>query len=91
MSRYSSEENAARRRVLASLKKTGSNLFVVRLWDMFDGWIDITEPVDREEANRVWNEKTANGTKKTTYDDGDYYRVFPADTRMIFTPEFMGR
>ncbi len=65
--------------------------FVVRLWDMFDGWIDITEPVSRDEADRVWREKTSNGKEKTKYGDGDYYKVFPADTKMYWTPERMGR
>jgi hypothetical protein len=58
---------------------------------MFDGWIDLTEPVTKTEADRLWNEKTDNGKKNTKYSDGDYYRVFPADTKMIFTPEFLGR
>ena len=66
-------------------------LFVVRLWDMFDGWMDITGAVSKEEATRVWNERTNNGTQNTKYSDGDYYAIYPADTRMLFTPEVMGR
>lgn len=31
------------------------------------------------------------GTKMTKYSDGDYYRVFPADTRMVQIPEYRGR
>lgn len=58
---------------------------------MFDGWIDITGPVSAEEAAVKWNECTKNGTEKTKYEDGDYYKIFPADTRMIWTPEFLGR
>lgn len=65
--------------------------WVVRLWDMFDGWIDITEELSRKEAERIWNEKTNNGTKNTKYSDGDYYHLFPADTKMIYTPERFGR
>lgn len=64
---------------------------IVRLWDMFDGWIDITGPVPEAEARRIWNEKTSNGTQKTCYADGDYYAIFPAGTRMAVTPEFLGR
>lgn len=65
--------------------------YVVRLWDMFDGWIDIKDNLTHEEATKLWNEKTQGGTVNTKYDDGDYYKIFPADTRMIVTPEFLGR
>lgn len=62
-----------------------SELFVVRLWDGMDGiWMDVSEPVSKEEAQRIWNEKTANGTKAKCFDDIDYYHVFPADTVMRF-------
>lgn len=64
---------------------------VVRLWDMFDGWMDITGPLSYEECKVIWLEKTAGGTKNTKYSDGDYYRIFPADTEMYFTPERLGR
>jgi hypothetical protein len=93
----SKEEQAVRRKAFRELREEDRRaeelaaLRIVRLWDMFDGWIDITGPVSEEEAKRVWNEKTANGTRKTEYSDGDYYKIFPADTRMIYTPEFMGR
>jgi hypothetical protein len=66
-------------------------LFIVRLFDMFDGWIDVSEPLPKKEAEAIWNQKTENGTQKTKYADGDYYRVFPADTRMLVTPEYLGR
>ena len=66
-------------------------LYVVRLYDMFDGWIDITGPLSKEEADKKWNQETRNGSKNTKYSDGDYYAVFPAHTRMIHTPEFRGR
>lgn len=59
--------------------------FVVRLWDGFDGiWMDVSDPVSKEEADRIWNEKTEDGTKKTNYDDIDYYAIYPADTKMRF-------
>lgn len=64
---------------------------IVRLWDMLDGWIDITEPISEEEALRLWNEKTGGGTHHTQYGRGDYYCIFDADTKMIYTPEFLGR
>jgi hypothetical protein len=59
--------------------------FVVRLWDGFDfEWMDITGSVSEEEATKVWNEKTENGTKRTGYSDIDCYRIFPADTKMLY-------
>lgn len=59
--------------------------FIVRHYDGFDGdWLDITDPLPWEEAKAVWNERTNNGTKNTKYDDIDYYKVFPSDTRMLF-------
>jgi hypothetical protein len=68
-----------------------ATLFVVRLFDMFDGWIDVSEPVTKAEADRVLNEKTDGGKKNTSYSDGDYYSIFPANTRMLVTSETMGR
>jgi hypothetical protein len=60
-------------------------LFVVRLYDGFDNiWIDVSEAVTKEEADKIWNEKTKDGKEKTCYDHIDYYRIFPADTVMIF-------
>lgn len=66
-------------------------LWMVRLWDMFDGWIDISKPVPKTEAEIIWNKYTDNGTKQIKYEDGDYYEIFPANTRMVYTPQFLGR
>lgn len=66
-------------------------LWIVRQWDMFDGWLDCTGPVTCTEADKIWNEYTGNGTHNTKYDDGDYYKIFPSNTEMIYTPEFLGR
>jgi hypothetical protein len=71
--------------------KPKSTKKIVRLFDMFDGWIDITGPVTEKYALKIWNQKTNNGTQKTCYGDGDYYRIFDADTKMIVTPEFLDR
>lgn len=61
-------------------------LYVVRLYDGFDRlWMDVSDPVSYDEAERIWNEKTDDGTKMTSYDDIDYYRVFPADTKMLYS------
>lgn len=65
--------------------------FIVRLYDMFDGWIDISKPLSEDDAKKLWNEKTKNGTEKTSYSDGDYFAIFPSDTRMLHTPEYRGR
>jgi len=65
--------------------------FVLRLFDMFDGWIDVQDNLDEHEANKLYNEKTFNGTRMTKYADGDYYKIFPSGTRMLITPERLGR
>ena len=67
-----------------------SEKFVVRLWDMFDGWIDCHEG-SLEVVTKYWNKKTNHGSEKTNYSEGDYYRIFPADTQMLMTPEYFGR
>ncbi len=66
-------------------------LFIVRVYDMFDGWVNCTKPVPRAMADEYWNVRTKGGTEKTSYADGDYYRIFPANTRMYDTPERRGR
>ena len=61
-------------------------LFIVRIYDGFDyEWYDVSDAVSKEEADRIWNEKTNNGTQKTQYNDIDYYKIFPADTKMLFS------
>jgi hypothetical protein len=63
-----------------------TELYIVRLYDGFDNrWIDISKAVDKLTADKIWSEKTGNGTKNTKYNDIDYYRIFPADTRMLFS------
>jgi hypothetical protein len=59
--------------------------FTVRQWDGMDGcWADCVTDVDRDEALRVWAEYTKSGTQRTSYHDIDYYRIFPADTKMLW-------
>jgi hypothetical protein len=65
--------------------------FIVRLFDMFDGWIDISDAITKSEADAIWMKKTSGGTKNVRYSDGDYYKIFPADTKMRVTPECLGR
>ena len=63
-------------------------LYVVRLYDGFDNeWMDICKPCSYKQAHRIWNERTENGTKKTTFNDIDYFRIFPANTVMHFSEE----
>lgn len=70
---------------LVMTPKEKPDLFVVRLYDGFDNrWIDVSGAVNKDEADRIWREKTQNGKKSTSYNDIDYYRVFPADTRMLY-------
>ena len=61
-------------------------LFIVRLWDGMDGtWMDVSGPVTMDEAMQIWEEKTEHGTKATTFMDIDYYRIFPAETKMLWS------
>ena len=59
--------------------------WVVRQWDGMDGcWADATGPLTPPAALAVWNERTDSGTKRVSFkNDIDYYRIFPADTRMF--------
>ena len=41
--------------------------------------------MSKEEATKVWNEYTKDGTKNTCFDDIDYYEIFPADTIMHYS------
>ena len=64
-------------------------LFVVRLYDGFDNqWMDVTKPIPKAEAEKDWNERTKNGTEKTNYGDIDYYKIYPAGTRMLYSEGF---
>jgi len=63
-------------------------LYVVRLYDGFDNiWMDVSKPLPYDEAHKILMEKTKDGTKNTKYDDIDYYKMFPADTTMMFSVE----
>lgn len=59
-------------------------LYVVRLWDGMDGlWMDVSKPVTLQEATRIWNKHTNNGTKNINFNEIDYYKIYPADTKML--------
>ncbi len=65
-----------------------SEKYIVRLYDGFDRlWIDISKPVLLTDAEKIWNERTDYGTKKTSFDDIDYYKIFPAETKMLRRPK----
>lgn len=78
---------------LARWKNEGKQRFTVRVFDMFDGWCDCMDAtnVDAGMAMCRWMEYTGSGHKNVKYSDGDYYDVFPADTQMLVTPEYLGR
>jgi len=64
---------------------TKHETFIVRVWDGMDGcWTDCTGDVDRDEAWRVWDERTEHGTRATKYADIDYYAIFPGGTQMLW-------
>jgi hypothetical protein len=61
-------------------------LYTVRLYDGFDhNWIDIEAGIPYEDARLAWNEYTKGGTEKTRYEDIDYFDIFEADTKMVFS------
>lgn len=71
------------------VKATEGDKFIVRLYDGFDNqWCDVTGPVSKEEADRIYDKETNNGTKATNFSDIDYYRIFPAGTKMMFSDGF---
>jgi hypothetical protein len=68
--------------------KSPSGLYVVRSYDWSDHiWTDVSRSVTEDEALRLWNQKTRNGTENARYEHGDYYAIFPADTRMLYSAE----
>lgn len=56
----------------------------LRVWDGMDGcWTDVATG-EAEPMLRLWYERTEGGMKATNFHDIDYYRLFPADTRMAW-------
>lgn len=63
-------------------------LYVVRLYDGFDNiWMDVSKPLPYNKAKEVWLKETNGGRTRTKFSDIDYYRIFPADTRMMYSYE----
>lgn len=70
-------------RAIGTIDFTKHDTFIVRLWDGMDGcWTDCTGEVSRDEALRVWAERTDGGARCVSYAEIDYYRIFPGGTRM---------
>lgn len=64
----------------------GSTLWQVRLWDGMDGeWIDIGPAQSPLEALREWHKRTDGGKEKVHYSEIDYFRIFPAGTKMAYS------
>jgi hypothetical protein len=56
------------------------------MYDKYDNqWFDVTGALPKEEATKIWNEKTSNGRIRTHYADGTYYKIFPANTKMMYS------
>lgn len=69
-------------------------LYVVRLWDGWDGiWMDVSDPMPQEEAKILAGDKneersgTGRGNREGKYEEGVYYAAFPADTNMLWSEE----
>lgn len=70
---------------------TDDTLYVVRLWDGFDGeWMDVSGPLPKDEALKLAGDKNearigaGAGNRHGNYSEIDYYKAFPANTRMRF-------
>lgn len=72
---------------------SAETLYIVRLWDGFDGeWMDVSEPLPKADAEKLAGDKNESrtsgpgaGKREGGYGQIDYYRAFPADTRMVFS------
>lgn len=73
------------------LRRSPDGRYSVRLYDMFDGWLDLKSDLTWKEAVERWLKKTKGGVSKICYGDGDYYDIFPSNTHMLHTPEYRGR
>jgi hypothetical protein len=70
------------------IEPSATGLYIVRHYDGFDrDWMDVSEPVDEQRAREIWMESTDGGTRNTSYNDIDYYAIFPSDTRMVYAED----
>jgi hypothetical protein len=66
---------------------SGTARFAVRGWDGMGGcWTDCHDAtaVTADAALAKWLKVTDNGTRRVAFSEIDYYRIFPADTRMTW-------
>ena len=68
---------------------------VVRKWCYYDGWFDVFGPDTEEKCLEFYNGKTNNGRRFTadspnSYKEG-HYKVFPADTKMLWSSKELDR
>jgi hypothetical protein len=67
-----------------------SPLWVVRLWDGFDGiWMDVSEPMSEEAAKELAGDKNEQrlgsgaGNREGSYNEIDYYKAVPCAMKMF--------
>ena len=86
------EMKATYTRVMGFLPDSSTTTFTVRLWDGMDGvWCDVVANVDLAFALRTWCERTKDGTEKVSFGEIDYFKIFPADTHMLYSDGFTMR
>jgi hypothetical protein len=67
--------------------------FTLRVYDGMDHcWCDCLDAtkVSLDVALSKWMKETDSGTKRVAFSEIDYYRIFPADTRMIYDSDSAG-
>ena len=75
---------------LANAKRAdpSASHFLVRVYDGFDNcWSNCGPPMTGEEAMELWNQRTENGTRSTSYSNIDYYAIFPTTVKMVHSEE----
>ncbi len=59
--------------------------YTLRVWDGMDGcWSDVLANATAADALAKWCSLTKDGTKQVSFNEIDYYRIFPANTRMLW-------
>ncbi len=77
---------------MSDANETGhAKLYVVRNFDINDGWLDVTGFLSKEAADAEWLRLTEGGTRWTRFEELSYYAIFPANTRMLYSEENVAR
>lgn len=52
-------------------------------------WMDLSEQLPKDEAEKLAGDKNYgnHGKRDANYNDIDYFRAFPADTKMVLSEE----